>query len=60
VAAIDQALEDLRRAQESGDFEAYGRALADLERAVQAFEEATGGQAPPVSSPPPVSPTPQS
>ena len=43
VAAIDSALEALAQAQRDGDFEAIGRAQADLQDAVQAFEEAQQG-----------------
>jgi uncharacterized protein len=39
VAAIDEALAELQRAQESGDFAAQGQALADLQEAVEAYRE---------------------
>ena len=42
VAAINSALEDLAAAQRSGDFEAQGRALADLQEAVDAYQAAQG------------------
>jgi len=49
VSDIDQALADLATAQRSGDFEAQGRALADLQRAVEAYRrtEQSGASASP-------------
>ena len=43
VADINAALEDLAAAQRSGDFEAQGAALADLQAAVDAYQQAQGG-----------------
>jgi uncharacterized membrane protein (UPF0182 family) len=40
VTAIDKALSDLESAQRSGDFAAQGQALADLQRAVAAYQRA--------------------
>jgi hypothetical protein len=55
VDNLQKAIADLRAAQRSGDFEAYGKALEALEKAVREFEKATGTRAP-VTTPPP-SPT---
>ncbi|WP_433214936.1 UPF0182 family protein [Dactylosporangium sp. CS-047395] len=41
VAAMNKAIADLKAAQQSGDFEAYGRALKALQDAVARYEEAT-------------------
>ncbi|NNJ63091.1 MAG: COG1615 family transporter [Dactylosporangium sp.] len=49
VANLNRALDDLHKAQESGDFEAYGKALKAVEDAVKAYQDAqaaAGGQAP--------------
>jgi uncharacterized membrane protein (UPF0182 family) len=46
VADINSALDDLSAAQRSGDFEAQGRALADLQAAVEAYQAAQGSGAP--------------
>ena len=54
ASAIQQAIEDLRAANQSGDFAAQGRALAALDAAVNQFQEANGQ---PVT-PTPTSPTP--
>ena len=43
VAAIDDALAELERAQESGDFAAQGGALEDLQAAVEAYRELQEG-----------------
>jgi uncharacterized membrane protein (UPF0182 family) len=40
VADLDQALDDLTSAYQSGDFEAIGRAQAELQRAVDAYNAA--------------------
>ncbi|MDQ0377114.1 UPF0182 family protein [Amycolatopsis thermophila] len=40
VAAIQTALDQLRQAQQSGDFAAQGQALAALQQAAQAYENA--------------------
>ncbi|MBN1172881.1 MAG: UPF0182 family protein [Micromonosporaceae bacterium] len=40
VAKMNQAIADLRAAQTSGDFEAYGRALKALEEAVKQYQNA--------------------
>jgi uncharacterized membrane protein (UPF0182 family) len=48
---LRKAIADLRAAQRSGDFEAYGKALEALEKAAKEFEEATGKKAP-VTTPP--------
>src|SRR3954464_2675575 len=45
VTDINSALSALQTAQRNGDFEAQGRALADLQRAVQAYQQAQGGAA---------------
>src|SRR3954447_17255867 len=45
VTDINSALSALQTAQRNGDFEAQGRALADLQRAVQAYQQARGGAA---------------
>ncbi|HEX6077770.1 MAG TPA: UPF0182 family protein [Micromonosporaceae bacterium] len=55
VDNLQKAIADLRAAQRSGDFEAYGKALEALEKAAREFEKATGTRAP-VTTPPP-SPT---
>jgi len=54
VKNLQKAIADLRAAQRSGDFEAYGKALQALEKAVKEFEKATGTRAP--VTPPPSSP----
>jgi uncharacterized membrane protein (UPF0182 family) len=51
---IQQAIGDLRAAQQSGDFDKYGQALKALDDAVKAYQaaqQAAGGGAP-VGSPP--------
>jgi hypothetical protein len=40
VTAIKSALDALQTAQRSGDFAAQGRALADLQAAVRAYQSA--------------------
>jgi uncharacterized membrane protein (UPF0182 family) len=49
VANINSALDDLAAAQRSGNFEAQGKALADLQKAVDAYQaaEKSGGAAGP-------------
>ena len=42
ASAIQQAIADLRAANQSGDFAAQGRALAALDAAVQQFQQANG------------------
>lgn len=39
---IDKAIADLRQAQSDGDFEAQGKALADLDAAMKEYDEAMG------------------
>ena len=46
VADLNAALSALADAQRSGDFEGQGRALADLQDAVEAYQAATGQTAP--------------
>lgn len=57
VENLKKAIANLRKAQQSGDFEAYGKALEELEKAVEEFERVTGGKAPVKS--PPASPSPR-
>jgi uncharacterized membrane protein (UPF0182 family) len=42
AARINKAIEDLRAAQKSGDFTAYGKALDELNAAVQDYQTAQG------------------
>ena len=42
VKAMGSALDELRAAQQAGDFKAYGDALAKLQKAVDAYENAGG------------------
>jgi len=42
LRAVDAALQALENAQRNGDFAAQGQALTDLQRAVEAYEAATG------------------
>jgi hypothetical protein len=46
VAAINQALADLEAAQRAGDFAAQGEALAALDAAVQAYQDAQAAESP--------------
>jgi len=46
AAAIQQAIAQLKAAQQSGDFAAQGQALAALDAAVQRYQQVTGGAAP--------------
>ncbi|WP_426510162.1 UPF0182 family protein [Dactylosporangium sp. McL0621] len=41
IAAMNKAIADLKAAQQSGDFEAYGKALKALQDAIARYEEAT-------------------
>jgi uncharacterized protein len=43
TAAIDKAIADLRAAQQSGNFDAYGRALQELNDAIAQYQRARGG-----------------
>ncbi|WP_432985867.1 UPF0182 family membrane protein [Dactylosporangium sp. CA-233914] len=48
IAAMNKAIADLKAAQQSGDFEAYGRALKALQDAIARYEAATkAASAPP-------------
>jgi hypothetical protein len=49
---IDQALADLKAAQESGDFTAYGQALQELNNAITAYQQARQSAGTPASPPP--------
>ena len=40
AARVRKAIDDVRNAQKSGDFEAYGKALKELDEAMKAFEDA--------------------
>jgi uncharacterized membrane protein (UPF0182 family) len=51
ASAIQQAISDLRAANQSGDFEAQGRALAALDAAVQEFQQANGQAPAPAATP---------
>jgi uncharacterized membrane protein (UPF0182 family) len=71
AAAVQNAINEVRAAQVSGDFERYGRALKALEDAMKAFEEAqkaaaaapgatpgaSGSPSPPASTPPSAPPS---
>ena len=57
VARVQAAIEEVRAAQASGDFERYGRALKALDEAMTAFQQASGGT-PGGSAPPSASPSP--
>jgi uncharacterized membrane protein (UPF0182 family) len=50
VARIQQALADLKAAQQKGDFKAQGQALSDLQAAVDAFNAASAAAASPAPS----------
>jgi hypothetical protein len=58
AAKVQAAITEVRAAQQSGDFERYGRALKALEDAMKEFENAqkaagsTGSPTPGASSPP--------
>jgi uncharacterized membrane protein (UPF0182 family) len=61
VTRIQKALANLKSAQSSGDFEAYGRALKELDDAVKAFQDAQKAAGSQQSTPPtPVPSTPVS
>jgi uncharacterized membrane protein (UPF0182 family) len=55
VARIQKALADLKSAQQAGNFDAYGRALKELDDAVKAFQDAqkAAGTPSPGASPTP-------
>jgi hypothetical protein len=54
VARIQQALADLKAAQQKGDFAGQGKALEDLQKAIDAFNAATAAaSASPSASPAP-------
>jgi uncharacterized membrane protein (UPF0182 family) len=55
IAKIQKALADLKAAQQSGDFEAQGKALAALDAAVKEFNAASANGATPSTSPRPTS-----
>ncbi|MGH3734983.1 MAG: UPF0182 family protein [Micromonosporaceae bacterium] len=57
VNNLKKAIANLRKAQQSGDFEAYGKALEELEKAIEDFERVTGSKAP--VGTPPASPSPR-
>ena len=52
ATSIQQAINQLKAAQQSGDFAAQGQALAALDAAVQRYQQVAG--APPTSAPAPV------
>jgi uncharacterized protein len=54
--AIQQAINDLRAAQQRGDFAGQGQALQELDRAVQQYEQASGQAPPATQAPPPPAP----
>ncbi|MBV1849006.1 UPF0182 family membrane protein [Catellatospora tritici] len=59
AAKVDKAIDDLRAAQQKGDFEAYGKALAALDAAIKEFETANAAANPTGTTPTPTpSPTP--
>ena len=45
MTGINGALRELRAAQQSGDFTAQGKALADLDKAIKDFQGANTGPA---------------
>jgi uncharacterized membrane protein (UPF0182 family) len=51
ATAIQQAITDLKAANQRGDFEAQGRALAALDAAVQQFQQANGQTPAPAPAP---------
>ncbi|MFB9177472.1 UPF0182 family protein [Dactylosporangium sucinum] len=54
IVAMNKAIADLKAAQQSGDFEAYGKALKALQDAIARYEEAVkaaGASASPSASP---------
>jgi uncharacterized protein len=54
ATSIQQAITELRAANQSGDFAAQGRALAALDAAVKQFQEANGQAPAPAPAPAPV------
>jgi uncharacterized protein len=58
AAEVQQAIDAVRQAQASGDFEAYGRALGQLDQAMKNFEAAQARVGQAGSGPGPPSPTP--
>jgi len=46
AAKVNQAIADLHAAQQKGDFEAYGRALAALEQAIKEWQAAQAAVTP--------------
>jgi uncharacterized protein len=57
AAKVNQAITDLRSAQQSGNFEAYGKALTALEAAIKEFQAAQAAAGVTPSSSPSPSPT---
>jgi uncharacterized protein len=51
TAAIDKAIADLKAAQQSGDFTAYGKALQELNDAIAQYQRARAGTATATPSP---------
>jgi hypothetical protein len=48
---MNKAIADLKAAQQSGNFEAYGKALKDLQDAIARYEEAVKAAPAPSASP---------
>ncbi len=42
MTELDSALDELANAQRSGDFDAYGNALARVQRAVESYQSSGG------------------
>lgn len=57
AAKVNKAIEDLRKAQQAGDFAAYGTALAQLEQAIKEFQDAQAAAGVPASPTPAPTPT---
>ncbi|WP_117213194.1 UPF0182 family protein [Allorhizocola rhizosphaerae] len=57
AAKVNKAIEDLRAAQQKGDFAAIGKAMADLDAAIKEFQAAQAAATNPAASPSP-SPSP--
>ena len=53
AAKVSKAIDDLRAAQKSGDFEAYGKALAALDQALKEFQAASAAAGTPGPTPSP-------
>ncbi|WP_170308867.1 UPF0182 family protein [Pseudonocardia hierapolitana] len=53
ASAIQQAISDLKAAQQNGDFAAQGQALQRLDQAVQQFQQANGQTPAPTAAPAP-------